>query len=337
MNLNVRINDFFSIVFVSILFTLMVCHLLIYNGRKGRDRLYYIYFVLFALNFTIYLSCETGLNKLIFKNPELKHAVSPIITGITYFLLLDFARRMLMIFLNFPESKLKYFRPYYYSFLIYGLLICTYLFYGYELYNKKIYPFVLVFATFSPAYMFAIFLVYIIKQKNTDVRQKFILIGFFIFMLGFAFEEIFSAFNFTYPFKGSYFISGFAVLLWAFTLAMRFNNEYKELQIIKQTLEMKFVGRNNELEYGNNQRSKEQISMSPHNLITESKFDYNCYLFNISVREKEIITFISEGYTYKEIADKLFISQNTVAKHLQNIYEKAGVKNKVELVRRMNG
>lgn len=68
----------------------------------------------------------------------------------------------------------------------------------------------------------------------------------------------------------------------------------------------------------------------------ESGFDYNCYSFNISSREKQIINCLSDGLTYKEIAEQLFISENTVAKHVQNIYEKTGTKNKVELVGRMN-
>jgi signal transduction histidine kinase/DNA-binding NarL/FixJ family response regulator len=74
----------------------------------------------------------------------------------------------------------------------------------------------------------------------------------------------------------------------------------------------------------------------PVNEVKESGFDYNCYSFNISDREKEIIKCIEEGCTYKEIGQKLFIAKTTVAKHVQNIYEKTGTKNKVELLGRMN-
>jgi len=64
-------------------------------------------------------------------------------------------------------------------------------------------------------------------------------------------------------------------------------------------------------------------------------FEYNCYIFKITEREKEIIKCIAEGCTYKDVADKLFISDKTVAKHIQHIYEKTETKNKIELISRM--
>jgi DNA-binding NarL/FixJ family response regulator len=50
----------------------------------------------------------------------------------------------------------------------------------------------------------------------------------------------------------------------------------------------------------------------------------------ISERENEILSCISKGFTYKECADKLFISPATVRNHLHKIYEKLEVKNKTE-------
>lgn len=50
----------------------------------------------------------------------------------------------------------------------------------------------------------------------------------------------------------------------------------------------------------------------------------------LSEREKEIMTLISNGLTYKECGDKLFISPATVRNHLHNIYEKLQVKNRTE-------
>lgn len=52
---------------------------------------------------------------------------------------------------------------------------------------------------------------------------------------------------------------------------------------------------------------------------------------NITLREKEIIDCIIAGMDNKDIADKLFISANTVKRHIQNIYEKCNVENKIEL------
>jgi DNA-binding NarL/FixJ family response regulator/signal transduction histidine kinase len=69
----------------------------------------------------------------------------------------------------------------------------------------------------------------------------------------------------------------------------------------------------------------------------ENKFDQNCYLFNISSREKDIVKLLSEGLTYKLIATRLFISENTVSKHVQNLYEKTGVKNRTDLLGKLFG
>jgi DNA-binding CsgD family transcriptional regulator len=49
-------------------------------------------------------------------------------------------------------------------------------------------------------------------------------------------------------------------------------------------------------------------------------------------REVEIIKCISEGHSSKEIADSLLISPGTVKKHRNNIFQKSGCKNSVELV-----
>lgn len=254
--------DIFSVVIISLLLTLLVYHFFIYFGREGTDRIYYIYFSLFALNFAIYLLCVTGLHRFIFSSIELKQLISPAVTGITYFLLLDYARKMFAIILNFPGSSHKIFRPYFYSFLIYGVLIASYLLIGYEVYIVHIFPWVVVFATFSPVYMFIVFTIHIVRQRTADITQKIILSGFFIFMLDFALEEILSVLHIYYALKGSYFISGLSALLWAFALAIRFNNEYSELQLLKQSLETKVTERTREYEIAIEQRTNTFINLA---------------------------------------------------------------------------
>ena len=54
--------------------------------------------------------------------------------------------------------------------------------------------------------------------------------------------------------------------------------------------------------------------------------------FNLSKREIEIMELISKGDNYNQIAEKLFISPNTVRKHIENIYSKLHVHNKVEAI-----
>jgi DNA-binding NarL/FixJ family response regulator len=51
---------------------------------------------------------------------------------------------------------------------------------------------------------------------------------------------------------------------------------------------------------------------------------------SLSQREREILDLLAKGFRYKEIADQLFISVETVRKHIRNIYEKLQVKSRTE-------
>jgi len=52
----------------------------------------------------------------------------------------------------------------------------------------------------------------------------------------------------------------------------------------------------------------------------------------LSKRETEILTHLSKGLKYNTIADNLIISPATVRKHIENIYKKLQVHNKMEAV-----
>ena len=53
---------------------------------------------------------------------------------------------------------------------------------------------------------------------------------------------------------------------------------------------------------------------------------------DISKREMEVMALISESMTNEEIAEKLFLSSKTIKTHIRNIYEKTGIRNRVEAV-----
>jgi DNA-binding CsgD family transcriptional regulator len=50
-------------------------------------------------------------------------------------------------------------------------------------------------------------------------------------------------------------------------------------------------------------------------------------------REKEVLYLLSLGMQQKQIADRLFISKETVKKHIRNSYEKLHATNKIEALR----
>jgi DNA-binding NarL/FixJ family response regulator len=53
----------------------------------------------------------------------------------------------------------------------------------------------------------------------------------------------------------------------------------------------------------------------------------------LTPREHEVVKLIAEGHTSEEIAELLVISRKTVERHRENILEKLGMRNRVELTR----
>ena len=53
----------------------------------------------------------------------------------------------------------------------------------------------------------------------------------------------------------------------------------------------------------------------------------------LSPRENEVLKLVAKGYTYREIAEKLFISVKTVQNHVQNILTKLHLHRRYELMR----
>lgn len=67
-----------------------------------------------------------------------------------------------------------------------------------------------------------------------------------------------------------------------------------------------------------------------------SGFEQTCKLYHLTNREIEIIRLIHKGLSYKKIGKTLFIAERTVTKHVQNIFEKVGVDNKIELINKLH-
>ena len=57
----------------------------------------------------------------------------------------------------------------------------------------------------------------------------------------------------------------------------------------------------------------------------------------ITARELEVIEGLATGFTYDQIAVKMVVSINTIRKHVNNIYTKLHVKNKVQMVNKYYG
>ena len=88
-----------------------------------------------------------------------------------------------------------------------------------------------------------------------------------------------------------------------------------------------------------NEQLQEEVSKRTQELeriSREERLAQNCKLYSFTTREIEIAILVYKGYSHKQIAEMLFIAERTVAKHVQNIFEKAQVSNRLELSRKLD-
>lgn len=72
------------------------------------------------------------------------------------------------------------------------------------------------------------------------------------------------------------------------------------------------------------------------NSSREIKLRNNEVFSSLTERENEVVQYICDGLSNKDIAERMFISANTVKNHISNIYRKLEIKNKVELINLIN-
>jgi DNA-binding NarL/FixJ family response regulator len=65
----------------------------------------------------------------------------------------------------------------------------------------------------------------------------------------------------------------------------------------------------------------------------EETVDSPAYPANLSAREVEVLKLVAKGLTNAEIARDLFISPNTVSRHLNSVYRKLGVTSRAAATR----
>lgn len=99
--------------------------------------------------------------------------------------------------------------------------------------------------------------------------------------------------------------------------------------LLKKTNPNQIINSLNELKYGGAPMST-QIARKVLEVFRISPSDNETQ--NLSTRETEILEQLVKGFTSKQIAQKLFISSETVRGHMKNIYQKLHVHSKTEAV-----
>jgi DNA-binding CsgD family transcriptional regulator len=61
----------------------------------------------------------------------------------------------------------------------------------------------------------------------------------------------------------------------------------------------------------------------------------NAAAHGLSPREEEVVKLVVRGLSNRQISRSLYISENTVQRHLQNVFEKVGVRSRTELLKRL--
>ena len=76
-------------------------------------------------------------------------------------------------------------------------------------------------------------------------------------------------------------------------------------------------------------RKSLQIIKSGATHLQKKKVDYN-----LTTREHEVLEQLSKGLSYEQAAGNLFVTYGTIRKHVENIYKKLQVHNKVEAIQK---
>ena len=58
--------------------------------------------------------------------------------------------------------------------------------------------------------------------------------------------------------------------------------------------------------------------------------------YGLTKREREIVAMVALGLRNAQIASRLFVSEVTVKKHIQNIFDKMAVNNRTEMVNKLH-
>ena len=101
----------------------------------------------------------------------------------------------------------------------------------------------------------------------------------------------------------------------------------RALDLERKNIELKkYMGQINDLRAQMQSKSDED----------ENEWISNLDQFDLSKREIEVLQLISDGFNNDEIAEQLFVSKNTVKTHIQHIYSKLDVKNRVQAMKKVS-
>ena len=120
-------------------------------------------------------------------------------------------------------------------------------------------------------------------------------------------------------------IAGLILLFIAVLIAVRLVITAKDRQLLQMANEIRSLQLN--LKNETNKDVDPSGNINPDELYQD---------LGLTARESDILYYLGQGCTNSEIANKLFVSENTIKFHIKNIYIKLDVKNRVQALIRCN-
>ncbi|HMP30871.1 MAG TPA: response regulator transcription factor [Saprospiraceae bacterium] len=75
-------------------------------------------------------------------------------------------------------------------------------------------------------------------------------------------------------------------------------------------------------------KKKNKLELQGSALNKSIEYEINEKVSDLSKREKQVLLYMAKGFTNLQIAEQLYISENTVKTHISRIFEKLHVKNR---------
>jgi ATP/maltotriose-dependent transcriptional regulator MalT len=107
------------------------------------------------------------------------------------------------------------------------------------------------------------------------------------------------------------------------------------LFLYRRNSDLELENKNSELQNYIHQIKEMKENVNKNTSINIKKVTEKFNEFGLSKRESEVFNFISKGFSNDEIAEKMFVSKNTVKTHIKNIYIKLDVKNRIQAIKKI--
>lgn len=295
---NNRVFNILDGIYIGFFFMVFLLNIFFYLSIKDNVFLYYIAFLV-CINIAV-ISLD-GYLLTIIKNPLLYKAVLVI-----KYLVPVSGALFAIKFLNL-NTKTPLIVGALFSVLTLGLYIAT------NVSGNFIYE--------SLADLFAFFHLIVfwsfgVKQYKKNPYAKFFVIGYSIILFSSMFYIIPENFNFqAIKLSLNHLKLGaiFEMVILTYAISYRVKIIQEELVKVQEQL----------TEYLNQLKTQE----SDNQKITDALSKKH----NLSKREEEVLYYLLQQYTYKQISETLFISAHTVKYHVGNLYKKLNIKNRQEI------